>query len=109
MADFWVNENSSFCLTVTLTGRDGNPLSPIDAVRWWVGRPKDTDPTYPIQTVVGPTAEIELVIPAEANICSRRRDEERFVVVQIESGVEHMKHEWFKYGVRAQDIVPYPT
>ena len=105
---FEVNEGSSFCLNVLLKNTDGEPLSPIDSVKWWVGKPKSDVPVLEEQTVSGPTAELELIIPATAHVCAGKRDEERFVVVQVTSGTDHLKHEWFEYKVKAQFTVPYP-
>jgi hypothetical protein len=105
---FEVNEGSSFCLNVLLKDSDGEPLSPIDSVKWWVGKPKSDVPVLEEQTVTGPTAEMELIIPASAHICSGRKDEGRFVVVQVQSGADHLKHDWFEYTVLAQYTVPYP-
>ena len=106
---FEVNEGSSFCLTVTLTDSGGEALSPINSVKWWVGRPKSDVPVLKEQTISEPTAELELIIPASAHICAGRHDEGRFVVVQVQSGVNHLKHEWFEYTVKAQYTVPYPV
>ena len=106
---FEVNEGSSFCLTVTLTDDEGSALSPIDSVKWWVGKPKSDVPVLEEQTVTGPTATLELIIPAEAHVCAGRKDEARFVVVFVQSGQEHFKHEWFDYTVKAKDTVPYPV
>lgn len=106
---FMVNEKSSFCLNVSLKDSDGEPLSPIDSVKWWVGKPKSDVPVLEEQTVSSPTAELELIIPASAHVCAGRRDEGRFVVVQVQSGADHLKHEWFEYTVKAQYTVPYPV
>lgn len=105
---FTVNEKSSFCLNVLLKDSDGEPLSPIDSVKWWVGKPKSDVPVLEEQTVSSPTAEMELIIPAEAHVCSGRKDEGRFVVVQVQSGADHLQHDWFEYTVKAQYTVPYP-
>lgn len=106
---FEVNEGSSFCLNVLLKDTDGEPLSPIDSVKWWVGKPKSDVPVLEEQVVTGPTATLELIIPASAHVCAGRRDEERFVVVFAQSGTDHFKHEWFDYTVKAKDTVPYPA
>lgn len=105
---FEVNEGSSFCLTVTLKDSDGVALSLIDSVKWWVGKPKSDVPVLEEQTVPDPSATMELIIPASVHICSGRRDEGRFIVVQVQSGNDHIKHEWFEYTVKAQNTVPYP-
>ncbi len=104
---FVVNEKSSFCLNVVLKNKVGEPLNPITKVEWWVSKPKDQI-AYEKQILSDPTPEFTLIIPAEANICDRRKDETRAVVVRVESGVEHVKHDVHPYTVRAFDTVPYP-
>ena len=105
---FSVNEGSTFCLTITLTDSDGDALTPIDGLTWWVTKPKATEPILEEQTVTSPTASTEIVVPASAHVCSGTRDESRVLIVKVVSGASHVKHEAFEYTVTALDTVPYP-
>lgn len=105
---FEINEKSSFCLPFTLTDKDGEPLSPVTSVSWWIGIPGTPTILVPKQEVDSPTYQVEIVVPAEANICSGDKKEKRFVAVRVQSGDEHVKHAAFTYSVKALDAVPYP-
>jgi hypothetical protein len=107
MADFEVNEKTSFCLTVTLKDKAGNPLTPIDKFEWWVSKPKDLL-AYAKTEVLLPEPVMEITVPAEANICEGRKNEVRAVVFRVQSGQEYVKHDVFPYTVIALDTVPYP-
>ena len=108
MSTFEITEKSSFCLPVTLTDRNGDPLSPIDSISWWVGKPKSALPIIEKQELETLEAEFELTIPAEANICSGTKDEKRFVMIRAASG-DHVKHMAFEYTIEAYYTVPYPA
>jgi hypothetical protein len=108
MSDFEVNEKTAFCLTVTLKDKNGYPLNPIDKFEWWVSKPKD-QLVYEKIEILEPESEMEIIIPAEVNICERRKNETRAVVVRVQSGEQYIKHDVFPYTVIALDTVPYPT
>jgi hypothetical protein len=108
MTDFAVNEKTSFCLNVVLKDKGGNPLNPIDKFEWWVSKPKD-QLVYAKTEILLPEPEMEIIIPAEVNICEKRKDETRAVVFRVQSGENHIRHEVFPYTVTALDTVPYPT
>lgn len=103
------NEKSSFCIDVILTDRDGEPLSPITSVSWWVGKPGSDDLIIEKQEIVNPTSDIEIVVPAEASICTGKRNEKRFLIVRVQSGSEHVKHSRYEWEIKAMDTVPYPS
>ena len=104
---FEKNEKSSFCLAVELLDRHGKPLSPIDSVSWWVGKPKSDTPVYPKHQVAEPLSSFEIIVPAEANICSGSKNESKFLIVRVQSG-PHVEHKAFEYTVIALNTVPYP-
>ena len=108
MSTFEITESSSFELEVALTDKDGDPLEVIDSVSWWVGKPKSETPIIEKQDVdlEDIAATMTLIIPAEANICSARKNEDRFVIVRVTSG-SHVKHVQYEYSVEAMDTVPY--
>lgn len=103
---FTVNENSSFCLEVSLTDKDGNPLDPVTSFEWWVSKPKDIKVTSKV-SVTEPTSTLQIIIPASANICLGHRDEARVVIMRATSGLQYEKHEVFPYTVKALSTVPY--
>lgn len=108
MSSFEVDESSSFCLAVELTDKDDNPLDDIDSIEWWVGKPKSEEPIIEVQTIEEPfSPSFEIIIPAEANICSGTRDEDRFVIMKVVSG-DHVRHKSYEYTVLAKYTVPYP-
>jgi len=99
-------EKSSFCLNVVLKDSNGAPLTPIDEVKWWVGKPREDDPIIEKTEVESPEADMDIVVPKEANICTSGRDEERFVIVMVRSGV-HTVYKQFDYSVINYSLVPY--
>jgi len=103
---FTVNENSSFCLEVTLTDKDGDPLNPVTSFEWWVSKPKDVRVTTKV-SITEPESVLQIVIPASANVCSGHRDESRVVIMRATSGEAYEKHEIFPYTVKALSTVPY--
>lgn len=104
---FECKENSSFCLTVTLTDENGTALTPIHKVEWWVGKPRQDEPVVEKTVVDSPDSEFTITIPPEANICTSGRDEERYVVVRVES-TPYVKHIQYDYAVENLGLVPYP-
>ena len=107
MSSFEVDEYSSFCLAVDLTDKDGFPLDDIDAIEWWVGKPKSEVPVIGVQSLDVLEPSFEIIIPAEANICAGAKNEGRFVIVKVVSG-EHMRHKSYEYTVLGKYTVPYP-
>ncbi len=106
--EFLCPEKTSFDLKLNLKDQSGAVLNPVNAISWWVGRPRQDDPVIPRQEVQDPAADSVINIPAEANICTHpRRDEQRFVIVRAESGV-NVAHEQFDYTIRNLNQVPYP-
>lgn len=99
-------EKSSFNLRLNLKDDQGNDLLPINGLSWWVGNPRKDEPVILKTEVQNPEHDSVITIPAEANICDGRRDEERFVIVRVESGV-HVKHKQFDYVVTNLGLVPY--
>lgn len=102
------NEKSSFCLTISLTDKNGQPLEAISSLTWWVGKPRGDTPIVTVQTVANPTAEEEIVIPASANICSGTKNEQRVVIIKVQSG-SYIKHTTYEYEIKALPLVPYPA
>ncbi len=100
-------ENSSFCLKLELLDKVGDPLSPIDHISWWVGKPREEQAVILETNVTSPVWDLEIVIPKEANICSGKRDEPRFIIVKVVSGL-HVKCSQFDYMVKNLGLVPYP-
>lgn len=104
---FECNEKSSFCLDIDLTDNNGNALNPIHKIEWWVGKPRQDDPVIEKQEVESPSASLTITIPKEANICTSGRDEERFVIIRVES-TPYVKHIKYDYVVLNLGLVPYP-
>ena len=106
---FSVNEASSFVLPLDVVDQDGTLLLSVSAIDWWVGSPRSKEPIIEKTSLTDPSSEEEITIPSEANICSQRRDENRFVIVRVERADGYVKHEVFPYTVKALDLVPYPS
>ncbi len=104
--DFLCPEKSSFKLKLALTDDDGSPLTPIDSISWWVGKPRSTTPIIEKTEVVSPAADSEIIVPAEASICTGRGNEKRFVIVRVENGL-NVGHQQFDYEVENLNLVPY--
>ena len=102
---FTINEKSSFELTINLTDSDGAPLVP-DELSWWVGNPKnETELLVERQDIVSPSATETILIPATANVTTRK-NEDRLVVVRAKSG-DNIKHQAFPYSVTDIPLVPH--
>lgn len=104
---FEVDEKSSFDLDIELVDKNGNPLSPIDAIEWWVGKPREDTPIIAKQ-IETPATSLTITVPAIANICTTDRDEDRFVIVRVESGTR-VRHQQYDYVVKNLNLVPYPV
>lgn len=102
-----ITEYSSFRLKANIYDFAGELFAPEEA-SWWVGRVGKEEPVYKETPISSGelSGELTIDVPAEANICSNRKNEESFVILRVRSG-DHMKHAYWQYTIKALDTVPY--
>ena len=101
-----VNEKSSFSLEIEfLFPENGELHTDVERVSWWVAEPRRSIVTHEVQVLEHPNNPLTIFIPASANICSGKRNEQRIVVIKAESG-DNKEHVDYEYTVRAIPTVP---